>query len=53
MYTGIGNKIKESIGVFLKTGSIPEAKAVESDVKFHVMSKFLKVWGTFAVPRSC
>ncbi|CAO3663321.1 unnamed protein product [Umbelopsis ramanniana] len=42
---GIGNKIKESIGVFLKTGSIPEAKAVESDVKFHVMSKFLKVWG--------
>ncbi|KAI8584191.1 hypothetical protein K450DRAFT_218586 [Umbelopsis ramanniana AG] len=24
---------------------IKEAKAIESDVKFHVMSKFLKVWG--------
>ncbi|KAG2182883.1 hypothetical protein INT44_005864, partial [Umbelopsis vinacea] len=42
---GIGNKIKESIRVFLKTGSIPEAKAIESDVKFHVMTRFLKVWG--------
>ncbi|KAH8550669.1 hypothetical protein BGW37DRAFT_497945 [Umbelopsis sp. PMI_123] len=42
---GIGNKIRHSIRVFLKTGTIPEAKAVESDAKFQVMKKFLKVWG--------
>ncbi|CAO3685621.1 unnamed protein product [Umbelopsis vinacea] len=42
---GIGQKIKQSIKVFLKTGTIPEAKLIESDAQFHAMNIFLKVWG--------
>jgi DNA polymerase/3'-5' exonuclease PolX len=42
---GVGKKIKQAIKLYLKTGSIPEAKRIETDVKFHTMSKFLKVWG--------
>ncbi|GAB5592166.1 hypothetical protein Unana1_07066 [Umbelopsis nana] len=42
---GIGQKIKQSIKLFLKTGTIPEAKQVESDAKFSTMNRFLKIWG--------
>jgi hypothetical protein len=47
---GIGQKIKQSIKVFLKTGTIPEAKLIESDAQFHAMNRFLKVWGTIRLP---
>ncbi|KAG2182188.1 hypothetical protein INT43_007115, partial [Umbelopsis isabellina] len=42
---GVGKKIKQAIKLYLKTGTIPEAKRIETDVQFHTMSKFLKVWG--------
>ncbi|KAJ2959450.1 hypothetical protein NQZ79_g5097 [Umbelopsis isabellina] len=45
---GVGKKIKQAIKLYLKTGTIPEAKRIESDIQFHTMSKFLKVWGVGA-----